>query len=145
MDGFDDLVVVEEMIHPKYIEGTFEFDIMLLRLNSLSDNLLLRMNDDPLLPSDGEELHVAGFGNVAWEGREPHYPDVLHDVTVNSLSNQVCAKSKTKEFSYKGLISGDMLCARDNGQDSCQGDSGGPLILKGDSPKADLLVGVVSW
>jgi trypsin len=44
---------------------------------------------------------------------------------------------------YKNQISGNMMCAKDNGEDSCQGDSGGPLVIRSDS--GDVQVGVVSW
>ena len=39
------------------------------------------------------------------------------------------------------MISDDMICASDPGQDSCQGDSGGPLY----DMDNDVLVGIVSW
>merc|ERR1712051_906056 len=44
---------------------------------------------------------------------------------------------------YKNQISGNMMCANDNGEDSCQGDSGGPLVIR--SRTGDVQVGVVSW
>mmetsp|Transcript_16389 Transcript_16389/g.34251 ORF Transcript_16389/g.34251 Transcript_16389/m.34251 type:complete len:124 (-) Transcript_16389:167-538(-) len=47
--------------------------------------------------------------------------------------------------SYVGYIDKSMLCAQHRSRDACQGDSGGPLIIRGDTAKDDILVGLVSW
>ena len=47
------------------------------------------------------------------------------------------------DASYAGMISEDMVCARNPGMDACQGDSGGPLTVNEDDQH--ILVGVVSW
>ena len=48
-----------------------------------------------------------------------------------------------------GVITHNMLCARDQGRDACQGDSGGPLVLQpGQSPNPATpftQIGLVSW
>merc|ERR1712127_922218 len=73
------------------------------------------------------------------------------------VSNEECAQSNGTaggteingtltggyQADYHNQITENMVCARDNGEDSCQGDSGGPLVIRQSS--GDLQVGVVSW
>ncbi|CAK4638559.1 unnamed protein product [Aphanomyces euteiches] len=79
---------------------------------------------------------VRGWGATQEGGSSPN---VLLELTVNSLSNAQCANL------LKGYnVDSTMLCAGGQaGKDSCQGDSGGPLTIE--SSGSEKLVGVVSW
>ena len=81
-------------------------------------------------------LWAIGLGNTDYYSGNP--PDTLKHVEVKYVSNSDCTSNYGYSSSY---ITKNMMCARDDGQDSCQGDSGGPLY---DSVN-DVLVGVVSW
>lgn len=63
------------------------------------------------------------------------YSDALMDITLQVVSSEKCWNS--------GGITENMLCAKDEGQDTCQGDSGGPLVVKDNDE--DVQVGVISF
>ena len=88
-----------------------------------------------IVPIGYPNLWAIGHGDTA-EGGEGS--QLLKHAQLNYVTNADC----TGEYGYdEGDITGNMMCARDDGEDSCQGDSGGPLY---DSAN-NLLVGVVSW
>ena len=94
---------------------------------------------------------TVGWGDTTADDYTQELADELKSVTVNVMSNSDCDASSGSingwSDSYEGQITDNMLCARDNGEDSCQGDSGGPLVIegrKGDGSD-DIQVGVVSW
>ena len=72
-----------------------------------------------------------GWGDTTADDYTQELADELKSVTVNVMSNSDCDASSGSingwSDSYEGQITDNMLCARDNGEDSCQGDSGGPL------------------
>jgi trypsin len=64
--------------------------------------------------------------------------DNLLHAEVSYVTTSEC----TSDYGYNnGSITGNMMCARDDGKDSCQGDSGGPLY----DEVENTLVGIVSW
>ena len=65
------------------------------------------------------------------------YPDKLHCVNVNIISNSNCNSYN----SYGGDILPGMFCAgvSGGGKDACQGDSGGPVKYN------NQVVGATSW
>ncbi|KAL7432670.1 hypothetical protein ACHAXM_003955 [Skeletonema potamos] len=83
-----------------------------------------------------------GHGDIAPDEWNVTISMDLLEVEVNVVSNEECAQT-----SLKGMITDNMLCAADIGEDSCQGDSGGPLVIKGKDVHGsdDVQVGVVSW
>jgi secreted trypsin-like serine protease len=54
------------------------------------------------------------------------------DITLQVVSSEECWNS--------GGITENMLCAKDEGQDTCQGDSGGPLVVKDNDEDVQVVV-----
>jgi trypsin len=145
-EEFEILMPVHE--HPLYnSETSFSHDAMLLKLSRQSTKQYIRINDDPNLPSSSSStVKALGLGYTSY-GDPGSYPQYLQEATLSYVPNNVCERARDPNVAedYQGLISDDMLCASDNGQDACQGDSGGPLVIDGGSASNDLLVGIVSW
>ena len=137
-----------EYIHPQFVEDlATSFDFMLLKLKQQSSKVYVKLNENPDIPVGQrvDEVTALGFGTISTNSEE--YPSTLQQVELTYIDNDDCEKSKDPKYAdnYQGLISSDMLCAGDNGEDTCRGDSGGPLILAGGSPDKDIVVGIVSW
>jgi len=137
--------VCSTTLHPQYSENpTPNNDLSILRL---CDPVTFNRNIAPAcLPSSSSNNYdnvaavVSGWGTLSSGGRQP---DVLQEVTVNTMTNGQCTSSPMK---YPGsYITSNMMCAGgEGGKDSCQGDSGGPLVTK-ESSGAYSVIGVVSW
>ena len=147
--------VASSLAHPQYDIGVMSNnDFMLVFLEEPADPhvKLVKLNSEVSLPEVGSPVISAGWGvtNVTTQVTS----NVLMSVEKNAISNEECEASKgdwihwfwglMPDKSYEGLISDEMMCAKDEGEDSCQGDSGGPLIVEG-SDGSHLQVGVVSW
>jgi hypothetical protein len=119
-------------------------DFLLLKLDGQSSKQVVSLDTNKDSMSDGDELHVVGFGDTSLAPYQYDQPDRLHEVTVNYMNNQQCARSSIYPNS---LLPPANMCAMDVGEDGCQGDSGGPLLKKGNKyvSRDDVQVGVVSW
>ena len=141
--------VASTVRHPEYDDIPTDNDIMLVFLEEPTDQSveLVKLNSDVSSPEIGAPVTVAGWGLT--DVAEFSVSDVLMAVEVNTISNTECSASDGIiggwYDSYDGKITDNMLCAKDDGEDSCQGDSGGPLVLEGLGGSADVQVGVVSW
>lgn len=106
--------------HPRYIDGAFNYDAMVLRLRTpVTDRAFVplpRRNVD-LFP--GTSVLTMGWGTTSFEGP---VSDRLREVRLAVYSDQQCRST------YPGLDPQTMMCAFLPGRDSCQGDSGGPLL-----------------
>mmetsp|Transcript_8962 Transcript_8962/g.21316 ORF Transcript_8962/g.21316 Transcript_8962/m.21316 type:complete len:1059 (-) Transcript_8962:2662-5838(-) len=148
-EGYDNFTMKEiEYIHPQFVEDlATSFDFMLLKLTQQSSKAYIKLNENPDIPAGQrvDEVTALGFGTISTDLEE--YPSTLQQVELTYINNNECEKSKDPNYAdnYQGLISSDMLCAGDFGQDTCRGDSGGPLIVDGGSPDKDIVVGIVSW
>jgi trypsin len=141
-------IISPEYIHPLYDDEDFPYDFMLLKLNQQSTKQYIKLNENSNLPTGQrvDEVTALGFGYTE-AGNSDSDSQILQEVDLTYVPNNVCELAKDPRLNegYQGLITDDMLCATDNGQDSCQGDSGGPLIISGGNAQGDSLVGVVSW
>ena len=148
LDTFERFSNLQEYVHPKYQSGvSLRYDKMIIKISGFTTTSPVRLNSNFSLPLDGTEVIVMGWGITNASDQES-LSNRLLEVSVNTLTNEACANSKSPLFlfdSYKGQIFDDMLCAIDEGQDSCQGDSGGPLILPGNDASGDVQLAVVSW
>jgi len=153
-DDFDGITIASEIRHPAYNDLTYNYDFMILKLEQPSDNPTMRINTDPDLPAVGvpDGVKVVGFGltDYYYDGTHGESANILQEVDMEALTNEECMQSKDTSNGdeamangYEGLITGEMLCAQGDGEDSCLGDSGGPLMIQESGEY--LQVGVVSW
>jgi len=142
-DGEQRLQVCSVTDHPNYNSRTVDYDFSILRLCS---PVTFQTDIQPAcLPAttsysaDDREAVVSGWGTLSSGGRQP---TILHDVTLQTMTNTQCTGSSTIYSSSS--ITNQMICASAAGKDSCQGDSGGPLVAT-ESDGSYTLIGVVSW
>ena len=140
----DEIQIKKEIIHPWYEPFTtnndfmvlvlvsstlylgdfhFMFDIILALITFLLQERptsakvsMVQLNDDKSVPEVGGECVVIGWGDTTQDDYTVEISSVLREVSVNVLSNKVCAKSEGEhngwEDSYRGLITRNMLCAK---------------------------------
>ena len=72
----------------------------------------------------GLNLTVIGIGSTNNGKFGTTYPRVLQETTTSFVPNRVCRRSKAPDLddNYQNLISDDMMCAFEDGQDACQGE-----------------------
>lgn len=147
-DGHEEFrILSQDDIHPLYDEDLLPFDFLLLKLDGQSTKPYIRLNEDPALPAGeiSDEVTALGFGCTVHGENQCSVPPILQEVDLTYVSNEECRMSTDGTQDYFDLITDDMLCAGDQGQDGCKGDSGGPLIIRRDTYEDDLLVGITSW
>ncbi|MDX2369591.1 MAG: trypsin-like serine protease [Colwellia sp.] len=149
-------------MHADYQLGVeLDNDIALIELVNSIDNPAITLVDlaaTEQFSIDNRPVTVVGWGGR--EGFEPDggptsdFPDVLHQVDLQLLTNEDCknivAQSSTDAFEGTFTandidITDAMICAYipDGGKGSCQGDSGGPLIIN--TNEGWQQIGIVSW
>lgn len=100
--------VVDEARHPSYNDATVENDFLLLRLEEpvvANTNVVLSINDQYSLPSEGQSLTVLGLGTTSEGGPTPEF---LRDVVVQTISTDDC-NSRNR---YEGEVTDStMFCA----------------------------------
>jgi trypsin len=138
-----------EIPHPSFnSDGIItNFDIMLVFLegNMLVNNTWVKLNSNVSVPVVNQSVTVMGWGKTDINDVFNAGSDVLMNVEVNIVPNDECQQSEAYGQSYSNLVTENVLCARDVGQDSCQGDSGGPLIVRGNDVSTDVQIGIVSY
>jgi hypothetical protein len=109
-----------------------DFMLLFLRDSAPENAAFVKLNDNPVVPSNGVNVTVIGHGLT-----DPNGIDISEDlleVDVNIVSNQKCSQSEgyyeywswwgetIQEFGLlDGMITDNMLCAMDHGEDACQG------------------------
>ena len=136
-------------------------DIALIELVDSVDNPSITLVDlaaTEQFASDDSPVTVVGWGGTvgyeAGDGPTSDFPDALHQVDLQLLTNNECkdimAESYTEAF--EGTFTANnigiteaMICAYipGGGKSSCQGDSGGPLMIE--TNKGWQQIGIVSW
>ena len=113
--------VVDQVINPSYDSDTYHHDFNLLLLDeavSLSDHtdIVLSLNEDDLIPTDGQEVIVLGLGLLQESGDSP---EKVRYVEVEKTADEYCNKA------YDGSIEDSIqICAgvEGGGKDACQGE-----------------------
>jgi secreted trypsin-like serine protease len=128
------------IVHPNYVEQTFDNDIALLKLSSQLDNPTLR----PILPSEaalaasGVTASIVGWGGLNQQlvnnnNIAQNFPKDLQEATVPIAGCGQVTSSTTA----------NMFCAGGQNIDTCQGDSGGPMYVFDQGVLRQ--AGIVSW
>ncbi len=156
--GYQQIGVLDIIIHPGWDPATFDYDISLLRLaepvqfGTTAGGL--DVEPAPLVPSDVGDLvdvlsAVTGWGNTIAQPVPggSNFPAQLQEVEVPILSNAQCEALYDANDGPGDWITANMLCAgyEAGGKDSCQGDSGGPLVVYDTVEEMWWQAGVVSW
>jgi len=142
-DGEKKVRVCSVANHPNYNQQSVDYDFAIL---TLCEEVSFTTDISPAcLPTssstnyDNRQAVVSGWGTLSSGGNTPN---ILHEVTINTMSNSQCSGSSTDYSSND--ITARMLCASASGKDACQGDSGGPLVTQ-ESGGYYTVIGVVSW
>ena len=155
---YEEMSIISKIVHPQFDKDIVDNDVALLLLQRQSIHPYIRINNNPNVPIDGEELVVMGWGDIDDHPTVKLTSDELRETEVWYLTNSKCEQSKGtiktaagfQEASYNGELTDNMLCAKDHigtVSDACQGDSGGALVRTGSHPTGedDVLIGLVSW
>ena len=148
-NGLENAIAVKRIyMHPDYNDVSFDNDVALLELVESVDNeaiTLVGSEETDQSAIDNVTATVMGWGGrVGYEpgeGETSDFPDVLHQVDLQLMSNKQCRSTLGEGY----IITNGMICAATptGGQGSCQGDSGGPLIIN--TNEGWQQVGIVSW
>jgi Trypsin len=138
IDGSDSEIRrgILEVVHPLFNTAVTDFkhDIMLVVLDASSTAPIQQLNYNPLIPANGDDLIIAGYGDTA-EGVS--YNGDLRKANVPKVSFASCDATVGQFFL---LYDDAMICAGGEGIDTCQGDSGGPMLTS-----SKVQVGVTSF
>lgn len=116
--------MAQEFPYPGYNDKNTDGDWMLVKLDRATNQNVpfVKLNYDASKPSPGQEVTVMGWGDTTADDMTQELADKLLSVTVNAISNDECDKSKGSiggwSEDYHGQITDNMLCAKDNGEDS---------------------------
>jgi len=124
------------VIHPNYVEATFEHDIMLVKLNQKVPGPFATLNFASNIPKVNEELTAIGFGRTLENG---YVSNDLLEVNFYTVSYAECSKV------YPNYIKDNIMVCNGGvvggGKDTCSGDSGGPVFLA----NTTIQIGLVSF
>ncbi len=154
-DGAEQATAVQRIyMHPGYDATTLDFDIALVELVNEVNSPVVSLADDSTTDFSlaNNMATVIGWGGRLGygigEGPTGDFPDILHQVELDLLTNEECRDMSAATLGIPAEFTGiteNMLCAtfEGGGKGSCQGDSGGPLVVNTNNGWQQL--GVVSW
>uniref|UniRef100_A0A8C5EC84 Mast cell tryptase-like n=1 Tax=Gouania willdenowi TaxID=441366 RepID=A0A8C5EC84_GOUWI len=126
--------VSQIIVHPNYNNTLLNNDIALMKLSSpITFTEYIR---PACLASNSSQFHNAtlcwatGWGRLG-EDEDLPLTSPLQEVQVPVIGNRQCSCSYSS--GTNGNITGQMICAGQEGKGTCQGDSGGPLQCKQNS------------
>jgi secreted trypsin-like serine protease len=149
-DGVNQAIDIANIyIHPLYDAEAINNDIALVELVSSVDAPAVQIAEAALTDQYAVENSLAtaaGWGGrVGYEpgeGPTSDFPDILHKVDLQLMTNAQCRQVFNAGDSF---VTDNMICAAvpEGGKGSCQGDSGGPLVVNTGSGVQQ--VGIVSF
>ncbi|XP_028280013.1 neurotrypsin isoform X2 [Parambassis ranga] len=146
-DDFERIISPERIvIHRKYHNQGWEYDIALLRLKGTEGNCVA-FNPHisaVCLPEPGNkwEKRPPACVITGWGITESEYSYTLLKAWVPILPAWKCKKRYGNRFTSRMLCAGSLSVH--HRVDSCHGDSGGPLVCQGEGGRW-VLTGVISW
>jgi len=148
-NGAENAVAVKRIyMHSDYDDVNIDNDVALLELvESVDSEFITLVNPEATeqFALENSLVTVMGWGGrvgyAPGEGPTSDFPDVLHQVDLNLLSNTQCEETLGSGYD----ITNAMICATfaGGGKGSCQGDSGGPLVVN--TNEGWQQIGIVSW
>ncbi|KAM7385010.1 hypothetical protein PAMP_001111 [Pampus punctatissimus] len=146
-DDFERTLSPERIvIHRKYHNQGWEYDIALLRLKGTEGNCVAfnPHTGAVCLPEPGNkwEKRPAACVITGWGITDSEYSRTLLQAWVPLLPAWKCKKRYGNRFTSRMLCAGSL--SERHRVDSCQGDSGGPLVCQGEGGRW-VLTGVISW
>ncbi|XP_061448358.1 tissue-type plasminogen activator [Rhineura floridana] len=135
------------IVHKKFVPRTYDNDIALLKLKSLSNECATETDfvrpvclpEPGLKLPDWTECEISGYGKH--EEFSPFFSERLKEGHVRLYPASQCTP---KQLANR-TVTENMLCAGDTRQidDACKGDSGGPLVCLNHGRMN--LLGIISW
>ncbi|XP_078016986.1 neurotrypsin isoform X1 [Epinephelus lanceolatus] len=146
-DDFERTLSPERIvIHRKYHNQGWEYDIALLRLKGTEGNCVAfnPHTGAVCLPEPGNkwEKRPAACVITGWGITDSEYSRTLLQAWVPLLPAWKCKKRYSDRFTSRMLCAGSL--SERHRVDSCQGDSGGPLVCQAEGGHW-VLTGVISW
>ncbi len=149
-------------MHANYqLDAELNNDLALIELVESVNNeavTLLDLAQTSQLAIENSAVTIAGWGGRegydAGGGPTTDFPDVLHQVELQLMTNEECKNTLALSYTeaYEGTFSPEavgitdaMICASiaGGGKSACQGDSGGPLMVN--TNEGWQQIGIVSW
>ena len=124
-DGVFETKSIAKRKRPDFDINTFANDFLLIKLEKPvpRDTIpLVKLNTDPTIPRNNQDLRVIGLGALS-EGEGAIFPDKLQEVIVTRVDMNDCAGAYAK-VGINFVKESIMFCASQPGKDACQGDSG---------------------
>ncbi|KAL3762190.1 hypothetical protein ACHAW5_002778 [Stephanodiscus triporus] len=148
---YENLVPDELIVHPEFDDGTYEHDVMLVRVFGRSRFPPVRLGRDE---TDPERATALGWGAESAEsGRK--FSSALRRADVEAMSNDACRDivvevrdpdtGATTDLALRDHVYDDMMCATTTGRHTCYGDAGGPILSEGADHDGDEVHGILSW
>ncbi|MGS2719633.1 trypsin-like serine protease [Paraglaciecola aestuariivivens] len=149
-DGAENAIDIANIyIHPDWDADQLDSDIAIVELATSVQTQGVTIAEASVTNQYATENSistVAGWGGRLGyepnEGPTADFPDILHQVDLNLMTNEQCADELAK---INRAPTDNMICAAvaEGGKGSCQGDSGGPLVINTGSGVQQ--VGIVSF
>ena len=138
-DTYEDHLVSNIRIHPKYDNNTLTNDIAVL---TLADYVKNAVHISPVcLPSESEAFESNSCVTTGWGNRQP----VLKEFFVDCLGDEECIhRLRLSKLGPYYHLHPSFFCAQSRDQTSCLIDGGGPLVCRRrDGSYA--IIGLLSW
>ncbi|GAC21377.1 trypsin-like serine protease [Paraglaciecola arctica] len=155
-DGAENAIDIANIfIHPLYDADVINNDIAIIELVTSVNAPSVQIAEPEVTNQyaiENSTATVAGWGGrVGYapnEGPTSDFPDILHQVDLQLMTNQQCIDTFNENPITpidNTFVTDNMICAAipSGGKGSCQGDSGGPLVINTGSGIQQ--VGIVSW
>jgi secreted trypsin-like serine protease len=132
-DDYEEFAFLQEIRHPGYNDGFFQYDFMIIQLDGQSTKPTVTLNQNEELPTPGIDrgVKVIGFGvtEINDDGSYGQPAPILQQADLTVVANAECNQAKDPDSlipayqsGYNGMIYQDMVCAKGDNVDSCLGE-----------------------